>query len=126
MAADLDLDFQDGSLRFEGFGYTGRFADVWGPQPQVRRTVGDAVWHAAWLRGGGAGGDGSDAGFADVLEGGVAGVAGDVAEDDGVEEALSSVEELGSDTVDDVAELFDDRGVVPGAGAVTEDGAAAA
>ena len=86
----------------------------------MRRTVGDVVWQAAWLQGGGAGG----ADFAGVLEGG-GGFVGDVAEDDVAEEVLSGVEELGSDTVDDVAELFDDRGVVPGAGAVAEDGAGA-
>ena len=140
VAVNLDLDFQDGSLHFEGFGYAGRFADVWGPQPQVRRTVGDVVWHAAWLRGGGA--DGAD--FAGIREGG-GGFIGDVAEDNGAEEVLSDVEELGSDDVDavvrvfddagdvdavgdvgavaDEAELFDEAGIVSGAGAVAEDGA---
>jgi hypothetical protein len=125
VAADLDLDFRDGSIEFVSIGYAGRFSRAWGPQPQVRRTVGDVVWQAAWLQGGGAGG----ADFAGILEGGggfVGDVAeDDVAEDDGAEEVLSGVEELGSDTVDDIAELFDDRGVVPDAGAVAEDGAGA-
>jgi hypothetical protein len=145
VAADLDLNFHDGSIEFVSIGYAGRFSRAWGPQPQVRRTVGDVVWQAAWLQGGGAGG----ADFAGVLEGGggfVGDVAeddvaeddvaeddvaeddvaeDDVAEDDVAEEVLSGVEELGSYTVDDIAELFDDRGVVPGAGAVAEDGAGA-
>ena len=80
VATDLDLDFQDGSLHFVGFGYTGRFSHVWGPQPQVRRTVGDAVWQAAWLRGGG----GNVVGIEGV-------VGGDMAEDDGAGEVLSDV-----------------------------------
>ena len=140
VAADLDLDFRDGSIEFVSIGYAGRFSRAWGPRPHVRRTVGDVVWQAAWLQGGGAGG----ADFAGIREGG-GGFIGDVAEDNGAEEVLSDVEELGSDDVDavvrvfddagdvdavgdvgavaDEAELFDEAGIVSGAGAVAEDGA---
>jgi hypothetical protein len=119
VATDLDLDFRDGSLEFVSFGYAGRFSRAWGPRPQVRRTVGDAVWAHLWLRGGGAGGGGSDAGF-DGVAGGVGGLedvaGGGMAEDDGAGEVLSDVEELGSDDVDDDEDLVDAEGDVDAVG----------
>ena len=128
---NLNLDVQEGRVTNLGLGYNAlRSSHVWAPRSFAgprRRVLGTMRTRALprlqpRLRGGN---NGNGAGFAGVLEGGVAGVAGGVAEDDRAEEVLSGVEELGSDTVDDIVELFNDRGVVPGAGAVAEDGAAA-
>jgi hypothetical protein len=109
---NMNLDLQEGRVtRLDGVYNVFRSGHVWAPRSFAgpRRRVLSTRREQALprlqprLRGGNSG-DG--VGFADVLEGGVAGVTGGVAEDAGAEEVHSGVEELGSDTVDDVVELF--------------------
>jgi hypothetical protein len=104
VACDLDLDFQHGSIEFVDYGYTGRLACAWGPQPQVRRTVGEVVWQAALLRGGSANGDDwkedeGDGGEGDG--GGDDGGGDDGGEGDGGE-VLSDVEEVSDAGLNDI------------------------